>query len=85
MLLDQQGYLHLTDFGIAQFDYTENSSHFSGTPGYMSPEVICKKDHNHAADYFAVGVITYECMLGSRPYLGSGRREIKEAIISRQV
>jgi DNA-binding helix-hairpin-helix protein with protein kinase domain len=31
--------------------------------------------HNHgvAADYFALGVIVYECMVGRRPYLGRTR------------
>jgi hypothetical protein len=38
-----------------------------------------------AADYFAVGVIAYECMNGRRPYVGKSRREIREQILARQV
>jgi len=38
-----------------------------------------------AADFFAVGVIAYECMMGKRPYLGGTRREIRENILKRQV
>lgn len=34
------------------------------TPGYMAPEVMCRQNHGFAVDYFAVGVIAYEFMLG---------------------
>ena len=50
----------------------------------MAPEVMFKQNHGIAADYFAVGVIAYECMLGRRPYLGRSRKEIREAILNRQ-
>lgn len=63
----------------------ENANETSGTPGYMAPEVMCRKNHGLAADYFAVGVIAFECMLGRRPYVGKSRREIREQILCRQV
>ena len=42
LVLDNKGYLHLTDFGIARVWQQENSSETSGTPGYMAPEVMCR-------------------------------------------
>ncbi len=36
-------------------------------------------------DFFAVGVIVYEIMMGRRPYLGKNRQEIKELILAKQV
>ena len=51
----------------------------------MSPEVIIGKDHNEVVDYFAVGVITFEFMMGYRPYNGKSRKDIKEKILSKQV
>ncbi len=62
----------------------ENSHDTSGTPGYMAPEVMCRQNHGVAADYFAVGVIAYECMLGRRPYQGKTRKEIREQILAKQ-
>lgn len=50
-----------------------NSSDTSGTPGYMSPEVICRQNHSFVSDLFAVGVIAYELMTGKRPYNGRSR------------
>ena len=85
MVFDNQGYLRLTDFGVARIMTPDNASETSGTPGYMAPEVMCRQNHGLTADYFAVGVIAYECMMGRRPYVGRNRREIREQILCRQV
>ena len=85
LVLDDKGYLRLTDFGIAKYYCIENSTETSGTPGYMSPEVMCGLNHTVAVDYFALGVIAYEFMMGIRPYTGKSRKEIKEKIMARQV
>lgn len=50
----------------------------------MAPEVLCKQGHSYGADYYAVGIITYELMLGRRPYNGVNRSEIKEQVLSKQ-
>lgn len=85
LVFDRHGYLRLTDFGIAREWTPDNAAENSGTPGYMAPEVMIKTNHGIAADYFAVGVIAYECIMGKRPYLGRSRKEIRDAIIKRQV
>lgn len=50
----------------------------------MAPEVMCRQNHGVVADYFALGVIAYECMLGRRPYQGRTRKEIREQILAKQ-
>jgi serum/glucocorticoid-regulated kinase 2/DnaJ-related protein SCJ1 len=45
---------------------------------------MCRQNHTIAADYFAVGVITYEFMMGRRPYVGRNRKEIRDAILAKQ-
>lgn len=50
----------------------------------MAPEVMFKQNHGVAADYFAVGVIAYECIMGRRPYLGRSRKDIRDAILNKQ-
>ena len=42
-----------------------NADETSGTPGYMSPEVICRMNHSYEADFFALGVIVYELITGT--------------------
>ena len=49
----------------------------SGTPGYMAPEVMWKMPYSVNIDYYALGIIAYECMLGMRPYNGKNRKEIR--------
>jgi serum/glucocorticoid-regulated kinase 1/serum/glucocorticoid-regulated kinase 2 len=51
----------------------------------MAPEVMCRQNHNQAVDYFAVGVMAFECMYGKRPYVGKSRKEIRDHILSKQV
>jgi serine/threonine protein kinase len=51
----------------------------------MAPEVMCRQNHGVAVDYFAMGVIAYECMFGKRPYHGKDRKEIRDHILSKQV
>jgi serine/threonine protein kinase len=84
LVLESNGYLRITDFGVAKINEKDNSSETSGTPGYMAPEVILILNHTFVSDFFALGVIGYEFMLGYRPYLGGSRNEIKQLIISKQ-
>ena len=84
LVLESNGYVSITDFGVAKINEEDNSSETSGTPGYMAPEVILVQNHSFPSDFFALGVIGYEFMLGYRPYLGRGRKEIKQLIISKQ-
>ena len=46
---------------------------------------MCRQDHSFPVDYYAVGVIAYELMLGRRPYNGRNRKEIRDQILSKQV
>ena len=85
IVMDKEGYLHITDFGVARIWNPENSQDTSGTPGYMAPEVLCRQNHGIAVDYYALGIITYELMLVKRPYNGKNRKDIREQILSRQV
>lgn len=64
LVLDDKGYVKLTDFGIAKVYQKENYKETSGTPGYMAPEVMCGQNHTIAVDYYALGVIGYEFMKG---------------------
>ena len=58
------GYIRVTDFGIARIWRPDNAQDTSGTPGYMAPEVMCRQNHGVSVDYFAVGVMAFECMFG---------------------
>ena len=84
LVLDSKGYVRITDFGIAKINEEDNSRETSGTPGYMSPEVLFIQNHSFPSDFFALGIIGFEFCLGYRPYLGRNRNEIKELILHKQ-
>ncbi len=68
ILLDQQGRVRLTDFGIANAA-TQESSHVIGTPQYMSPEQCGGAPLTPAADLFSLGVTLYQMMSGQPPFV----------------
>ena len=84
IILDNQGYAFMTDFGASTIFHSENSGETSGTPGYMAPEVICRQNHAFVSDFFGLGVILHEFMFKTRPYKGRDRKEIREAILAHQ-
>lgn len=63
-MFDADGYVKLTDFGIAKIATPYNTNDSSGTPGYMAPEVVLGRQHGFTADYFALGIILHELMFG---------------------
>ncbi len=64
IVFEEKGYLRLTDFGISKKKKLNNMKNTSGTPGYMAPEVLFHQNHSYEVDYFALGVIFYECVMG---------------------
>ena len=84
LVFEANGYLRITDFGIAKHYVINNKKDTSGTVGYLAPEVLCNVNHNFSIDYYAVGIITYELMYGHRPYLGKNKQEVKQLILTRQ-
>lgn len=85
LVLDEKGYVRITDLGVARSFRPNNSADTSGTPGYMAPEVLCRQNHTFSVDHFAMGIIAYELMLRKRPYYGRNRKEIRDEILARQV
>ena len=84
LVSDENGYIRITDFGVAKINKEDNSSETSGTPGYMAPEVLMGQNHSFSVDFFAIGVMGYEFMFGSRPYNGKNRKEIKQLVLKKQ-
>ena len=86
LIFDANGYLHLTDFGISRrIDMGPVLCDISGTPGYISPEMILNEPQNQISDYFSVGIITYELVFGKRPFQGNNKTEIAENILYKKI
>ena len=86
IVFDEKGYAKITDFGISKdFSKKRDSIDLSGSPGYACPEVVFGKAYSYPCDYFSLGVICYEMMLGVRPYIGCRNAVIKEKMMGNEV
>ena len=73
ILLDQDGRPVLTDFGIARsaVDAKLTAAGITiGTPRYMSPEQARAQRLDGRSDIYSLGVVGYECLVGSPPFDG---------------
>jgi serine/threonine protein kinase len=79
ILLDKRARPYVADFGLAlQDDQFMESKRTAGTPSYMSPEQSRGENHliDGRSDVFSLGVVLYELLVGTRPFLGDSTVEI---------
>lgn len=66
LLIDERGYLKVTDFGFAKDISGGRTWTLCGTPDYLAPEIVAGKGHGKGVDWWTLGVFIYE-MLASYP------------------
>lgn len=73
LLIDRDGQLKITDFGIARIEASTltQAGMMVGTPCYMSPEQFRGERADRRSDVFAVGVLLYQMLTGARPFVGN--------------
>lgn len=73
ILVTESGRLVLLDFGLVRAfgDSSQSLASFAGTPDYMSPEQAAGETLTEPSDWYAVGVILYQCLTGRLPFEGS--------------
>ena len=69
VLVDQEGYLTLIDFGISKkVEQGEAAETVCGSLEYMSPEQVRQGKYNRTVDWWAVGILMYELLIGISPF-----------------
>lgn len=67
LLIDAQGYLKLTDFGFAKIIEGRTYT-LCGTPEYLAPEILLQKGHGKPVDWWCLGILIYEMLVGIDPF-----------------
>ena len=74
VMIDRDGNAKIVDFGAAyvqgfdELDQVVRETHPPGSVGYVAPECLAGHGATHAADIYALGIVTYEMLAGGLPY-----------------
>lgn len=82
VLLDGQGYIKLVDFGLSKdINQLKTTTTFCGTPEYIAPELILKKNYGYAIDEWAIGILLYEIAFGDPPFVDENENKLYDKIV----
>ncbi|MFC1495454.1 protein kinase [Thermodesulfobacteriota bacterium] len=76
IMLDTDGIIKITDFGVAQMTESETVSGIFGTPSYMSPEQVNEERISFQSDVFSLGCVLYELLTGQKAFPGENNFSI---------
>ena len=73
--MDGRGHLKLTDFGLCKenFHKDDTTQSFVGSPEYMSPEILGGDEYGFSVDYYTLGVLFYEMIVGLPPHYNENK------------
>jgi serine/threonine-protein kinase len=80
VMIDGQGRVRITDFGLAGFagDFAGKEL-YAGTPAYMAPEQLAGKGVSVKSDIYSLGVVLCELFTGKRLFDGATRDQVQRS------
>ncbi|XP_056888342.1 serine/threonine-protein kinase N2-like isoform X1 [Takifugu flavidus] len=87
LLMDADGFVKITDFGLCKegMGHGDRTSTFCGTPEFLAPEVLTDDDYTRAVDWWGMGVLIYEMLVGESPFPGEDEEEVFDSIVNDDV
>ncbi|XP_055768043.1 serine/threonine-protein kinase N1-like isoform X4 [Salvelinus fontinalis] len=87
LLLDTDGYVKIADFGLCKegMGFGDRTSTFCGTPEFLAPEVLTDTSYTRAVDWWGLGVLIYEMLVGESPFPGDDEEEVFDSIVNDEV
>ncbi|XP_002968173.2 probable serine/threonine protein kinase IRE [Selaginella moellendorffii] len=101
ILIAHDGHIKLTDFGLSRMGLINSTDDLAiamnddrehnqlksavGTPDYLAPEILLGTEHDHAADWWSVGIILYEFLTGVPPFNAEHPQIIFDNILNKKI
>ncbi|CAC5408210.1 PKN2 [Mytilus coruscus] len=87
LLLDKEGFLKIADFGLCKenMGYSDRTSTFCGTPEFLAPEVLTETSYTRSVDWWGLGVLVFEMLVGESPFPGDDEEEVFDSIVNEEV
>ncbi|KAJ8263321.1 hypothetical protein COCON_G00157780 [Conger conger] len=87
LLMDADGYVKIADFGLCKegMGHGDRTSTFCGTPEFLAPEVLTDNNYTRAVDWWGMGVLIYEMLVGESPFPGDDEEEVFDSIVNDEV
>ncbi|KAJ8599703.1 hypothetical protein CTAYLR_004724 [Chrysophaeum taylorii] len=88
LLLDADGHVVVTDFGLAKmFESSDDEVHrtLCGTDVYMAPEMVARRAYGKAVDFWSLGVLIYEMLTGKTPFQAPSTKDLHRKILTDKV
>jgi len=83
VMLDRYGHVKLTDFGLSKERNNNELTHsFCGTVEYMAPEILQRRGHGQSVDWWSMGILLYDMLIGSSPFTGGNRSQVIHKVIN---
>uniref|UniRef100_A0A7S0Q8E9 non-specific serine/threonine protein kinase n=1 Tax=Coccolithus braarudii TaxID=221442 RepID=A0A7S0Q8E9_9EUKA len=82
VLLDSDGHVKLTDFGLSKESQTADT--FCGTPVYLAPEIWQRKAYGFEVDWWSLGCVLYEMVVGLPPFWGDTIKDVYKKVLNTQ-
>uniref|UniRef100_A0AAQ5Y7B9 protein kinase C n=1 Tax=Amphiprion ocellaris TaxID=80972 RepID=A0AAQ5Y7B9_AMPOC len=87
LLMDADGFVRIADFGLCKegMGHGDRTSTFCGTPEFLAPEVLIDNNYTRSVDWWGLGVLIYEMLVGESPFPGDDEEEVFDSIVNDDV
>ncbi|CAB3987975.1 kinase C delta type-like isoform X1 [Paramuricea clavata] len=82
VLMDSKGHIKIADFGMCKEKILDDAktSTFCGTPDYIAPEILKGQKYDSSVDWWSLGVLLYEMLIGQSPFAGEDEEDLFDSI-----
>jgi len=86
MLITATGHIKLADFGLSAVDALTHKNHSAkGTPEYLAPEILTRTGHSCPVDFWSLGVVLFQFLVGETPFAAADVQEVYQNILHGRV